>query len=81
MNKDNQDAWVTIRTFNFPQDCYTAKAFLESAGIHVFLKDELTTQVAGFYSYALGGVKMLVPREEAEEALGLLHEAGFDENE
>lgn len=77
MKNLEQTAWVQIMTFNFPQDSYTAKAYLESEGITVFLKDEMTVQVFNFSTSALGGVKMLVPREQAEEAVRLLRDGGY----
>lgn len=69
--------FVTIHTFLYPQDAYPAKSYLESEGIHVFLKDELTTQVNNFMSHAIGGVKLQVPESESETAKKLLIEAGF----
>ncbi len=66
-----------IQTFMYPQDAYTAKAFLESEEIDVFLKDEMTTQVFNFSSYALGGVKMLVPSVDADRAIQLLVDGGY----
>lgn len=76
-NSEQKDAWVQVMTFNFPQDSYTAKAYLESEGIIVFLKDEMTTQVFNFSTSAIGGVKMLVPAEQAELAVQMLKEGGY----
>ncbi len=66
-----------IMVFTFPQEAYTAKAYLESEGIEVFLQDEMTTQVFNFYSNAIGGVKMLVQEADTERALQLLIEGGY----
>lgn len=70
-------SWVTIRTFIYPQEAYVAKSFLESEGITVFLKDELTTQVHNFYSNALGGVKLQVVETEYDLGIELLKKGGF----
>ncbi len=69
--------WKRIMVFTFPQEAYTAKAYLESEGIEVFLQDEMTTQVFNFYSNAIGGVKMLVPDEQVNKAINLLIEGGY----
>lgn len=78
MNNQHDDEWRMIRTFNLPQDAYLAKAYLESFGIAVFLKDEMTVQVFNFYSPAVGGVKMLVPESQADEAEKLLVDGGYE---
>lgn len=69
--------WKTIRTYTYPQEAYVARSFLESEGIAVFLKDELTTQVHNFYSNALGGVKLQVDESESKKGLDLLRQGGF----
>ncbi len=71
--------WVTIQTFTFPSEAYTAKAKLESCGIDAFLKDEMTTQVINIYSNAIGGVKLQVEQVFVEEARKILIEGGFME--
>ncbi len=71
---------VTIKVFNFRNDLYLAKSFLESEGIECFVKDEFINQV-----YPLGnnefGIKLQVHTEQAERAIGLLIEGGFAKKE
>lgn len=69
--------WITIQTFTFPTEAYTAKAKLESCGINVFLKNENTTQVINIYSNAIGGVELQVESGLAEEARNILMEGGY----
>jgi hypothetical protein len=69
--------WVSIQTFLYPQDAYIVKGLLESEGIDAFLKDEMTTQVFNFYSNAIGGVKLLVPEEQADKAREILKKNGY----
>ena len=76
-NSSQKPLWTLVMTFNLPQDAYLPKAFLESEGITVFLKDENTIQVFNFYSSAVGGVKMLVPTSQAERAIKLLQDGGY----
>ena len=68
---------VTIRTF---QNYFTAHIILtklQSAGIECFLKDEFTVTVDPILSNAVGGIKLVVRKEDEEEANKLLDE--FDE--
>lgn len=69
--------FVTIRTF---QNYFTAHILLakfKDAGINCFLKDEFTVTVDPILSNAIGGIKLIVKKEDAEEANLLLQE--FDE--
>lgn len=63
---------ITIKTFEYPQESYIIKNKLESEGIYVFLKDELTIQTDNFLSNAIGGVKLQVQESDIENALVLL---------
>lgn len=48
------------------------RALLESSGIRVFLKDELTVTAYHFYSDAIGGIRIFVSPEDKEKALEVL---------
>ena len=65
--------WVKIMVFAFPTDAHVAKTYLESEGIAVFLRDEISSQVFNVN----GGVKLIVPKEQADRATELLKEGGF----
>lgn len=68
---------VTIRTF---QNYFTAHIILtklQSAGIECFLKDEFTVTVDPILSNAVGGIKLVVRKEDEDAANKLLNE--FDE--
>lgn len=69
--------WIIIITFTYPHEAYLVKGRLESEGIEVMLKDELTTQVNNFYSNAIGGVKLLVQDSDYERAYKILVESGY----
>lgn len=66
--------WIEIISFTLPQDAYLVKGRLESEGIDITLKDELTTQVYNFYSNAIGGVKLLVQEKDYDRAYKILVE-------
>ncbi|MBN2682101.1 MAG: DUF2007 domain-containing protein [Bacteroidales bacterium] len=69
--------WQILSRFVYPHDAHMAKGFLESEGIQVILKDELTTQVNNFYSNAIGGVKILVRDVDIERGIEVLKAGGF----
>lgn len=54
------ETFITIATFQYPHQAYIIKAKLESEGIYVLLKDELTIQAHNFLSNAIGGVKLQI---------------------
>ncbi len=70
------DELVTLRTFNNISDFEMAKSFLESFEIECFGQDE---NMAATYGTGLvvGGVKLQVRTEQAEEAIKLLLEQGY----
>lgn len=69
--------WIEIISFTLPQDAYLVKGRLESEGIEIILKDELTAQVNNFYSNAIGGVKLLVKECDFEKAHTILVESKY----
>ncbi len=71
------DPFITIATFQYPHEAYVIQSKLESEGIIVFLKDELTIQAHNFLSNAAGGVKMQIQASDLEAALPILEHAGI----
>jgi hypothetical protein len=69
--------WNTIISFTYPHEAHLAKGRLESEGIDVIIKDELTAQVNNFYSNAIGGVKLLVKDSDYDSAYKILIESGY----
>ncbi|MEO5908006.1 MAG: DUF2007 domain-containing protein [Ginsengibacter sp.] len=70
--------FVTIRTF---QNYFTAHILLgrfRDSGIECFLKDEFTVTVDPILSNAIGGIKLIVKKEDEEEANLMLQQ--FDES-
>ncbi len=65
---------VTIAQFRDLPEAGLAKSKLEAAGITCFLDNEYTVGANWLYSNALGGVKLNVPEENAEEAKAILEE-------
>ncbi|HBS87435.1 MAG: hypothetical protein A2W91_00785 [Bacteroidetes bacterium GWF2_38_335] len=71
------DNWITIFSFTLPHEAHIAKGRLESEGIEVLIKDELTAQVNNFYSNAIGGVKLQVRDLDFDKAVMVLIDAGY----
>jgi hypothetical protein len=65
---------VMIRDFVNLPDALLAKTVLDSADIECFLYDENAIRMDWLWSNALGGIKLLVRREDASAALELLDE-------
>ncbi len=69
---------VTIRTFDnyFLANILLSK--LRDGGIQCYLKDEHTVTVDPFLSNAVGGIKLVINKDDEAEVLGLLQK--FDED-
>lgn len=65
---------VSIRRFRDLPEALLAKGSLESSGIECFLTDDNMVRMDWFISNLLGGVKLLVNREDAEAAIAVLDE-------
>jgi len=65
---------VTIRRFRDLPEALLAKGTLEAAGIEGFLADENIVRMDWFISGGIGGIRLQVKKEDAEEALSVLDE-------
>ncbi|NLC49293.1 MAG: DUF2007 domain-containing protein [Bacteroidales bacterium] len=71
------DHLITVISFTYPHEAHLAKGKLQSEGVEVFIKDEMTTQVNNFYSNAIGGVKLQVRSADFDIAHSILIESGY----
>lgn len=69
--------FVTIRTFQNNFSAHLMLTKLRSGGIECFLKDEFTVTVDPILSNAVGGIKLIVRKENEEEVKKILYD--FDE--
>lgn len=69
--------WIIVLTTVLPQEAHMAKTYLESFGIDVFIRDELTAQVDNFCSNAIGGVKLLVHESNFDKSIEYLKSGGY----
>ena len=65
---------VSIRDFRDLPEALLAKGSLDAAGIECYLADDNMVRMDWFISNLLGGIKLLVRKEDAEEALAALSE-------
>jgi hypothetical protein len=65
---------VTVAQYRDLPEAGLAKSKLEAAGITCFLDNEYTVGANWLYSNALGGVKLNVSEENAEEAKAIIEE-------
>ncbi|MFD3000729.1 DUF2007 domain-containing protein [Pontibacter toksunensis] len=66
------DRFVTIATFNELTEAHIMKGRLEAEGILCFLGDEHIVGAQPFYAVAVGGVKLKVTAQDAEEAFAIM---------
>ncbi|MEO6844938.1 MAG: hypothetical protein ABI184_07175 [Ginsengibacter sp.] len=64
--------FVTIRSFQNNFSAHLMLTKLRSGGIVCFLKDEFTVTVDPILSNAVGGIKLIVKKEDEQEAIELL---------
>ncbi|MDH5398572.1 MAG: hypothetical protein OEX02_10515 [Cyclobacteriaceae bacterium] len=72
------DKLITILVFQYPHEAYVIKSRLETEGIYVLLKDELTIQNYNFISNAVGGIKLQVKESDRNAVLRIIKEAGLN---
>jgi hypothetical protein len=69
---ETNENYITILTATYPYELVVAQSILEAGGIVFFIKDELTALVNPLYSNAIGGIKLQVRPDDAEQAIALL---------
>lgn len=73
--------FVTVRSFDNYIDANIMLAKLEQEGVHCFLRDEYTVTIDPILSNAVGGIKLVVPVAEREEAMTLLQQFDAERKE
>jgi hypothetical protein len=71
------ETFITVLSRNQPFEVDMAVLLLENEGINCFLENEFTVNAHPFYSNAVGGIKLNVRPEHAENAIITLKEAGY----
>ncbi|MES2617142.1 MAG: DUF2007 domain-containing protein [Bacteroidota bacterium] len=71
---------ITLKTFNSIIEAHVLKSKLESEDIHCFLKDETMMGINPLFNISLGGVKLMINKEDSEKALEILKQIESSED-
>ena len=63
---------VTVATFLFPDEAKLARTLLQSASIRCYLAHEHTLSIVWTWTYALGGLRLMVPVSLVDEVKEIL---------
>lgn len=77
MNTDDKKImmdFVVLNTYTNYVDAHIARGVLEEEGINCWLKDENTVTIDPILTNAVGGIKLMVVRSQAERAAALLEQ-------
>jgi ribosomal protein L37AE/L43A len=66
--------FVLLRSFDNYIEAHMVMGRLEEEGIHCWLKDEHIVTINPILSNAVGGIKLMVPKEQEQEAQTLLQQ-------
>lgn len=67
--------WVDVRSCLWLHEAEFFKSVLEAAGIESMIPNEYTLGVQPLYAHMLGGVRVLVRREDVDRACEILDSA------
>ena len=79
-----EEKFTLLRRFQYSSEATIYLGKLESEGIEVFLRDQITIDSNPFYSNALGGIRMFVKTEDFNRATEILNDINLfsvDDNE
>jgi len=65
---------ITLKTFDNYIEAHLLKTKLESESIYCFLQDESVVATNPLYSFAVGGIKLKVKKEDFDTALKIIKE-------
>ena len=66
--------FIIINRYQNYIDANIAKGVLEAAGVESWLQDEFTVTIDPILTHAVGGIKLLTRKEDAEKALTILQQ-------
>lgn len=65
---------VTVRSYDDYITAHIIMGRLQDESINCYLQDEHSVTIGPFLSNTIGGIKLMVPEQQAERALALLKE-------
>lgn len=66
--------FTLVGSFQYSAEAHISRARLEDAGIHAFLRDDITIDSDPLMSQAIGGVKLMVRTADLERAREILND-------
>lgn len=78
--KYKMEKFITIAIFNYPHEITILKHRLEQEEIQFFFENESIMNIVPMYSQALGGIKLKVHPEDADQAKLILDELNDNQN-
>jgi hypothetical protein len=72
------EEFVTAAVFNYPHEITILKHLLEDAGIRFVFRNETMASIAPMYSFALGGIRLMVHPNDLETVKHIL--SNFENN-
>jgi len=70
--------FTVINAYNNYVEAHIARGVLEEEGINCWLKDENTLTIDPILTNAVGGIKLMVARSQAERAIDILNQLRID---
>ena len=65
---------ITVASFSKPEEAHLLRMRLEAGGVAAYILDENMVQMDWLYSNAIGGVRVQIAEEDAEDAKEILKE-------
>ena len=72
------EEFVTAGVFNYPHEITILKHLLEDAGIRFVFRNETMASIAPMYSFALGGIRLMVHPNDLDTVKQIL--SNFENN-
>ncbi|MEZ5022511.1 MAG: DUF2007 domain-containing protein [Chitinophagales bacterium] len=69
--------WIHIASFSFPDKMGVVRSLLESNGINCVSQNDMTIEYYTFMPTTAGGIKLIVSKDDYEEAVKIMEEGGY----
>jgi Putative prokaryotic signal transducing protein len=73
--------WLPVNVYVNYIDAHIAKGVLAEEGIETWLRDENTVTIDPILTNAVGGIKLMVPKEELQRAWEILNKLNEEQKE
>ncbi len=70
------EKFVIVATYTYPYEYVVLKIILKEKGIPFIFENETMVAITPFYSYALGGIKLKVHRDDVKATINIIEDLG-----